>query len=104
MKPTSQFNQKSRRDSSDRAFRQGSSVPLTDYNFQAPAVASVGGRRFGARPASIRSISQDYFQNEARQSFVREAVLFSIIVMTAAVPIINSGRELLHLVRSFGAL
>ena len=103
MKPTSQLNQKSRRDSSDRAFRQSSSLPLTDYNFQAPA-ANMGGRCYGSRRPSIRSISQDYFQNEARHSFVREAVLFSVIVMTAAVPIINSARELVHLVRSFGAL
>ncbi|MEY2563620.1 MAG: hypothetical protein QOH88_1813 [Verrucomicrobiota bacterium] len=102
MKPTSQFNPKSRRDQGDRAFRSGSSLPLTDYNFQTPAVASKGGRRFGSRGPSIRSISQDYFNNEVRGSFVREAVLFSLIVMTVAVPLINSGRELLHLVRSFG--
>jgi hypothetical protein len=103
MKPTCQLNQKSRRDSSDRGLRQGSSLPLTDYNFQAPA-SNRGGRCYGSPQPSIRSISQDYFNNEARHSFVREAVLFSVIVMTAAVPIINSLRELVHLVRSFGAL
>lgn len=104
MKPTCQLNQKSRRDSRDRAFRQGSWLPLTDYSFQAPAVANKGGRCYGSRRPSICSISQDYFKNEARHDFVREAVLFSVIVVTAAVPIINSARELLHLVRSFGVL
>jgi hypothetical protein len=104
MKPTIQFNEKSRRDLSDRDFRQGSALPKTDYSYQAPSVANMGGRCFGSRRPSFRSISQDYFKYEARPSFVSEAALFTVIVITAAVPIINSASALLHLVRSFGAL
>jgi hypothetical protein len=102
MKPTIQFNEKSRRDFSGRDFRQGSALPQTDYNFQ--SVANMGGRCFGSRRPSFRSISQDYFKYEARQSFIGEAALFVVIVMTAAVPIINSASALVHLVRSFGTL
>ena len=104
MKPTIQFNEKSHRDFSDRESHQGSVLPKTDYSFQAASVVNGGGPCFGSRRPSFRSISQDYFKNEARHSFAGEAALFTVIVMTAAVPIINSVSALLHLVRSFGTL
>ena len=103
MKPTIQFNEKSSRDPSDRESRKGSAFPKTDYSFHASSVNG-GGRCFGSRRPSFRSISQDYFKNEAPHSFASEAALFTVIVMTAAVPILNSVSELLHLVRSFGTL
>jgi len=104
MKPTIQFNEKSNRALNDRGSRKGSALPKTDYGFQAASVMHRGGRCFGARCASFRSISQNYFTNEAPQSFAGEAALFAVIVVTAAVPILNSISELLHLVRSFGTL
>ena len=104
MKPTIQFNEKSRRDLNDRASRKGVAFPRTDYSLQAASIANGGGRCFGSRRPSFRSISQDYFKNEAPHSFAGEAALFAVIVMTAAVPILNSVSALLHLVRSFGTL
>ena len=104
MKPTIQFNEKSRRDFSDRESRKGSALPKTDYSFQAASVANGGGRCFGSCRPSFRAISQDYFKNEARRSFASEAALFSVIVVTAALPILNSVSALVHLVRSFGTL
>jgi len=104
MKPTIQFNEKSRRDFSDRELRKGSALPKTDNSFQTASVANGGGRCFGACRPSFRAISQDYFKNEARRSFVSEAALFSVIVMTAALPILNSASALVHLVRSIGTL
>ena len=104
MKPTIQFNKKSRRDSLPRESGKGSALPKTDYSFQAASVANGGGRCFGSCRPSFRAISQDYFKNEARRSFVGEAALFSVIVMTAALPILNSASALVHLVRSFGTL
>jgi len=104
MKPTIQFNDKSRRDRSDRDSRPGSALPQIDFNFQGSSVANRGGRCFGSRRPSFRSISQDYFKNEARPSFVSEAGLFTLIVMTAALPIYNSAIAMLDLVRSLGAL
>jgi hypothetical protein len=62
------------------------------------------GRCFGSPRPSIRAISQDYFKNEARHSFVTEAALFSVIVLTSAVSVINSAAGLVHLVRSFAVL
>ena len=101
MKPTIQFNEKSRRDLTDRDFRKGSALPKTDYSRQA---GSLGGRCFGSHEPSFRSISQDYFKNEARRSFASEAFLFAVIVVTAGLPILNSASAMMHLVRSFGVL
>jgi hypothetical protein len=102
MKPTIQFNEKSGRD--HRESRGGSTFPKTDYSLQAASLRNGGGHCFGSRRPSFRSISQDYFKNEAPHSFAGEAALFSVIVMTAAVPILNSISALVHLVRAFGTL
>jgi hypothetical protein len=104
MKPTIQFNEKSRRGLSDRASRQGSTFPKTDYSFQAASVANGSGRCFGPGREPFRAISQNYFKNEAPQSFAGEAALFGVIVLTVAVPIVNSVSALVHLVRSLGTL
>ena len=103
MKPAIQFNQKSRRDSENYESRQGFSLPTTDYSFQAGSLAD-GGRCFGACRTSFRAISQDYFKTEAPRSFVGEAAFFSVIVLTAALPIISTVSALVHLARSLGAL
>ena len=104
MKPTIQFNEKSRRDFSDRESCKGSALPKTDYSFQAASVANGGSRCFGSCRPSFRAISQDYFKNEAPRSFASEAAFFSVIVMTSALPILNSASALVHLVRSIGTL
>jgi hypothetical protein len=90
MKPTIQFNT-----------RRGPRLPKTDYAYQASSVANMGGRCFGSPRPSFRAISQDYFKNEARQSFATEAAFFGLIVMTAAVSLIGSAAGMVHLVRAF---
>jgi hypothetical protein len=57
MKPTIQFNE-----------RNGRQMPMTDYAYQVGSMPSRGGRGFGARRASIRAISHEYFKNEARST------------------------------------
>ena len=49
-------------------------------------------------------MSHDYFKNEARSMFATEAAFFSVIVITAAVPLINTAMALVHLVRSIAAV
>ena len=104
MKPTIQFNEKSRRDFSDRELREGSALPKTDYSFKAASAVNGSSRCCGACRPSFRAISQDYFKNEEPRSFAGEAALFVVIVMTAALPILNSASALVHLVRSFATL
>jgi hypothetical protein len=92
MKPTIQFNERNHRH-----------MPKTDYRYQVGAMPSRGGRNNGARRASIRAISREYFKNEARSTFATEAAFFCVIVMTAAVPLLNTVTAMAHLVRSFAA-
>lgn len=91
MKPTIQQNE-----------RKGLQMPKTDCHYQVGSMGSRGGYR--SRRASIRAVSADYFKNEARSTFATEAAFFSVIVMTAAVPLINTAMALAQLVRSFAAL
>jgi hypothetical protein len=93
MKPTFQSNT-----------RRGPRLPKIDYSFQSSSMANIGGRCFDSRRPSFRAISQDYFKTEARQSFASEAFFFSVIVLTAAVPLLNSAYALVHLVRAFAVI
>ena len=93
MKPITQFNE-----------RDGLRMPKTDFGYQVGSMPSRGGRGHGFRRASIRSISREYFKNEARSVFATEAAFFSVIVMTAAVPLIYTAMALVHLVRSVAAV
>ena len=104
MKPTIEFNERSGGDFRERRSLNGSALPKTDYSFQAASVANGGSRCLGSCRSSFRAISQEYFENEAPRSFASEAALFVVIVMTAALPIVNSMTALAHLARSFGSL
>jgi len=105
MKPTFHSIEKpNRRDSFDQVPRPASALPQTDCNFQAASLPHHGGSCLGSRRPSFYAISQSYFGQEARSSFAAEAAFFSVIVVTAAVPIIYSAIALLHLVRSISAL
>jgi hypothetical protein len=81
--------------------RQGRRMPQTDCNYQVGSMSSRGGR---SRGASIRAVSNDYFRNEARSTFVTEAAFFGVIVITAAGPLIAAAMALVHLVRSIAAV
>jgi hypothetical protein len=93
MKPTTHLNERNRR-----------RMPKTDYAYHVGSMPNRGGRNHGRRGASIRAISREYFTNEARSTFATEAAFFSVIVMTAAVPLIYSAMAIGQLVRSFAAL
>lgn len=93
MKPTIQLNER-------KALR----MPKTDCAYQIGSMPSRGERNNGARRASIRAVSHEYFKNEARSTFVTEAAFFSVIVMTAAVPLIYTAMAMVDLVRSFAAV
>ena len=91
MKPTIQLNE-----------HRAQHGPKIDCNFQVASMPNRGGHRLPC--ASIRAVSHDYFKNEARSIFATEAAFFSVIVITAAVPLIYTAMALVHLVRSFAAV
>jgi hypothetical protein len=47
-------------------------------------------------------ISQDYLTKEAPQHFACEAVVFWVIMMAAAPPLLNAANAVLELIRSSG--
>src|SRR5471030_2358401 len=95
MKPTLQTENLNQRGS--RAF------PKTDYSYQCATLNDFDSC-CGKDSVSFRAISVDYFKSEACQDFVSEAVFFSLIVLTAAVPIISTVNALAHFGRAIGAV
>ena len=104
MKPTNQTTQTKSRQESIRIARKGAAQPKIDCDFQTASLDGLRGRNLGVRVPAFRNISQDYFKNEARSTFASEAAFFAVIVITAAVPMINSLSALLHLVRALGTI
>ena len=98
MKPSLQFIQINRRGEGRPSTRTGASLPKTDYQFQASSVDFSGGGRNGKGKPSIRGISANYFNSEARSHFAVEAILFAILVLLAAVPVIDGVRGLAQFV------
>ena len=89
MKPTLHFTDRHcRRDSFE--FVRGSLQPKTDCHFQAGRFGDGSfGRGEGKRVPSFRGISDEYFKTEARTYFKWEAAFFGLILVTAAVPVIQ---------------
>ena len=96
MKPTSPNFETSRQRDSFASSRKGSTLPKTDYHFQPPS-AEFRGHRGNGSP-SFRGISNNYFKNEARSHFAVEALVFGVIFVTAAVPVIQAIRGLFQYV------
>ena len=97
MKPSLQFTQINRRGEARPSTRAGASLPKTDYQFQASSFDFSGGRDGKGKP-SFRRISENYFDSEARSHFAVEAVLFAVLVLLAAVPVIEGVRGLAQFV------
>ena len=80
--------------------------PKTDYNYNADTLAGLNSRcaKRVATAHSFREISEDYFKNEEPRSYVSEAALFAVIVMTVAVALASNVNALHHFVRAIGAI
>ena len=55
-----------------------------------------------SREPLFHRISQDYLIKEAPQQFACEAVVFWVIMMAAATPLLNAANAVLELIRSTG--
>jgi hypothetical protein len=78
--------------------------PITDYNYQSVALGGSSGRCVHLAKPSFRSISGDYFKNEAPQDFLGEALFFLAIVLTTAVPLTTGAYVLAHFIAAIGAV
>jgi hypothetical protein len=97
MKPT--LDVRNRRDSIMRAAATGSTFPKIGFNYRATGFAGLEGRGAVCRRSSFHAISRDYFTSEASLHFAHEAVLFLIMMMTVALPLLNASIAVLHLIR-----
>lgn len=88
MKPTLQTNErKNRRDSAETL--RPVAFPMTDFQFQSGPFSDFSGRGGRNPRPSFRGISEEYFRTEARRYFAWEAAFFALIVLIAAVPVIE---------------
>jgi hypothetical protein len=78
--------------------------PLIECNYHSVTLSGYRGRCAKPATPSFRNISRLYFQKEARLDFFGEAILFSILVVTAAVPMVSGAYAIVQLCRAFGAL
>jgi hypothetical protein len=97
MKPTPDI--RNRCDSITLAVPTSRVFPKTDFNYQASTLADLDIQCGGCCRSSFRAISQDYFANEAPQHFAHEAMLFFIMMMTVALPLLNASAAVLELIR-----
>jgi hypothetical protein len=86
------------------AARNNTTFPLTDCNYYSVTLSDYRGRCVKPLAQPFRNISRQYFQREARCDFVGEAVLFAILVITAAVPLVSGASAVIELCRAFGQL
>ena len=102
MKPTINNIDNLQRGDSNGAARRGGRFPLTDFGYQ--SMAGFAGHCGKGKFADFRKISGDYFENEARGTFVTEAGLFALIVATVTVPLVQGASTAIHLLQAIGQL
>jgi hypothetical protein len=78
--------------------------PVTDYAYQAVVLDGFRGRSVRTCEPSFRSISENYFNSEARQNFVSEAAFFVAIIATATWPIVQNLHAMIDFVRAISGV
>jgi hypothetical protein len=78
--------------------------PLIECNYHSAVLSDYRGRCVKPAAPSFRNISRAYFQKEARHDFFGEAILFSILLIAAVVPMVSGAYAVIQLCRALGAL
>ena len=94
MKPTLQLSEIRGRRDSVTALPARSAMPKTDCCFQSRSFDDFSRWGGGKRVSSLRGISNEYFEKEARHHFASEAAFFALIVVTIAAPLYQVARAL----------
>ena len=81
--------------------RNSWSFPLVEFHYQ-PGRLGYQPRCAKNTASAFRNISSQYFQGEARRDFIREACLFALIIVTAAVPLFSAASALTEFCRAIG--
>jgi hypothetical protein len=102
MKPTSHTAGKNRRFGVNQT--GANKFPVTDSTYQSLKLDGFRGGCIHTCEPSFLRISDDYFKNEARRSFVTEAAFFALMVVTSSWPIVQSVRAMTTLVRVYAGI
>ena len=84
----------------DRAARKSHWSPITDYSYHSVAFGGSSGRYTRYPSRSFWKIAGDYLKDEARHDFQSEGILFAVIAITVALPLINNVHALIEFVRA----
>jgi hypothetical protein len=80
-----------------------SKFPVIDWNYQ-PTINDYRGRCLKLTSPSFQNISRQYFQTEARQDFVVEAISFAVLAVIAVAPFVSTVNAVSELCRAFAQL
>lgn len=83
--------------SHDGKSRVGRSLPLVSQYYQTPVMHGGCGSPSKFRRPAFFQLSSDYFANEAPRGFAVEAVIFSALIFTAVLPIVNGVQAMVAL-------
>jgi hypothetical protein len=78
--------------------------PMIDCSYRPMTLDEYRGRCIHTGTPRFRNISSAYFQKEARHDFLKEAVCFVILILTAAVPMVSATNAVAELCRAFAQL
>ena len=73
--------------------------PLVDYHYQAPTLSGSSAPCIKTSN-SLRDISRDFFDAEAKRDFLSEAAIFSTLVAMLIVPVVTGASAVLELFRT----
>jgi hypothetical protein len=105
MKTTVQtLDLKQRHESDRRVSRQGRNFPRPEQHYQSCQLAGNCGEPVKFQEPSFFEISNDYFADEAPRSFAVDAGVFSALILTALLPIVNSVQAVATLIHHVGVL
>ena len=82
--------------------RNSRSFPLVECNYQPMRLTGFQAHCGKTVAPAFHSISNNYFQREARRDFVGEACFFVAIIVTIAVPLFSMESALTDLCRAIG--
>ena len=100
MKPTSHRISQMKRPGANEFGSRG--FPVIDSEYQSISIDGYRGNCADKRLPSFRSISNGYFRNEARHSFITEAAFFALIIVVSTWPVMQSVHAMADMVRAFG--
>ena len=105
MKTTSQIQITNQRHAAESRDSRGSrSFPQIEQNYQSPTLRGSCGSPAKFRGPSFFELSNKYFAEEAPRSFVGDTAIFSALIVTALLPIVNSVQAVAALIHTLGVL